>query len=717
MVIRDVNYKEWNDYVTVTAYKRFTSINIKANSSSVSGYLISPGQLPLEINTRNSTIKVPYLPGQQYQLIFSNTSISRETAYSVGIDTAVNDIEGFDNTGIFEPNNSESQTTPLSPLEAISSYLHIGDIDYYTIDMPEDFTQNATLEFYSLVPLFDGDNYGNGDGILSKGETIKFDFAIQNTSFINVEDVIVEISSEDPFITVDSAREFSPRDFDSNTVTDTEGYHKDHEYYGNGNSNTGFIATASLNTPENHKAIVNVTMTDRFGNQWVDTFELSTQKTAANLVFHSLAELADDKDTYTDGNNDSILNQGETARFDLAIENTGTSAAINTTLEISTDDQYITILNFSNEDNRQATIKPGAVVDSDNYDKDGRYSEYFLGRSSSGDFSISAAANTPAGHTATINLKMTDKYGNTWSDSFEVTVEGVAANLTFNSISELYDDKDTYTDGNNDSVLNQGETACFNIAIENIGSSAAINTILEISTDDQYLTIGNTTDESRRMTSIQPSTIVDSNTYIKGGRYDEYFLRRNFSQDFFVTAAANTPTGHTATINLKMTDKFGNTWTDSFAITVEKIAASLQFHSLSKLYDVKGNFYSTDAHGNDDAILNPGEAAHFVLAVENTGSSDVPLVINSISTDDEYISVNHRGTVNNRRISISAHTIRDTNHRLSTDSEFLNPERGGGDFLISAATNTPAGHTATINLIMTDTFGNTWSDNFTVTVQ
>lgn len=246
VVIRDFRGTEWNDYVNITAYKRFTSINIKANSSSVSGYLISPGQLPLEINTRNSSIRVPYLPGKQYQLVFSNTSISRETAYSVGIDTAVNDIESFDDTGSFEPNNSESQATALSPLKAISSYLHIGDIDYYTIDMPVDFAQSAKLEFYSLVPLFDGDNYGNGDGILSKGETIKFDFAIKNSSFINVEDVVVEISSEDPFITVKSAREFSPKDFDSNTVTDTEGYYKGHEYFGNGNSNAGFIATASL---------------------------------------------------------------------------------------------------------------------------------------------------------------------------------------------------------------------------------------------------------------------------------------------------------------------------------------------------------------------------------------------------------------------------------------------------------------------------------------
>jgi hypothetical protein len=567
VVIRDFNGKEWTDYVSLTVYKRFTKINIKANSSSVSGYLISPGHLPKKVTTSNGTIKVPYLPGEQYQLVFSNTSISTETAYSVGFDTVVNNIEGFDDTGSYEPNNTESEAVPVQPLQAISSYLHIGDIDYYTIEMPAEFTPAAILEFYSNLPIYDEGSLGNSDHILNKGETGKFEIAIQNTGFIDVEGISVNLSSTDEFITITDVDSSALLDLPTNTIIDTAGYPTTSSYYGRVYSNASFTAMASLDTPENHSATVNVTMTDQYGNQWFDIFQLSVQTTAANLVFSEVSPLSDfTNSSYgTTGNEDGILNQGEAATFSIGVENTGSSQANDVQMEISSSDAYLTFIELIGSA-QSDDIPAGITVDSEGYPSSNSF--YLHSSSSRHDFRVTAASDTPAGYTATANLLMTDEYGNTWADYFEVSVEGIAATLSFKAISPLSDfTNSSYgTTGNEDGILNQGEAATFSIGVENTGTSQANDVQMDISSSDAYLTFIEFND-SVQNADIPTGITVDSEGYPLSNSF--YLHSSSSLHDFRVTAASDTPVGHTATINLLMTDEYGNTWNDTFTITTQ----------------------------------------------------------------------------------------------------------------------------------------------------
>ena len=111
-----------------------------------------------------------------------------------------------------------------------------------------------------------------------------------------------------------------------------------------------------------------------------------------------------------------ILNKGETASFDVAIENKGSSSANTVAVSLSTTDSYVTV----RKSNLTAdTIDASTIQDTDGYTSG---SSSFLSSTYTNDFVITADINTTDGHIATIDMNMTDGYGNSWTDSFTVTV-------------------------------------------------------------------------------------------------------------------------------------------------------------------------------------------------------------------------------------------------------------------------------------------------------
>jgi PKD repeat protein len=82
------------------------------------------------------------------------------------------------------------------------------------------------------------------------------------------------------------------------------------------------------------------------------------------------------------GNNNGLLEPGETANFIVTLKNVGTESAINLTGTFTTEDQYLTI-------NTTAPQSFGTLA---------------VNASASATFSVSAAASAPAGHVSTINF-------------------------------------------------------------------------------------------------------------------------------------------------------------------------------------------------------------------------------------------------------------------------------------------------------------------------
>ena len=420
--IQDVNNNVWNDYVTLRVYKRPIALNITTNTSSVKGYVVVSGHKLVPISTSNSKIYLPYIPSTTYSLLLANSDLVGETTYSVGLDTAVLSVDDLTKTGIYEPNNKESEATKIELNSAIVAYLHRGDLDIYTLSMANstEDTNYITLKVDKSSPLYDktysySKTNGNDDSILNKGETARFNLGIKNSGSSDANDVVTTISTTDQYIKVGNIDE--PKYIiEGETTKDTEGrLSSDSNYlrrtYGD------FNITAAADTPDNHTATIDVLMVDQYGNQWSDTFTVTVGKIGAQLKVDKSSPLYDE--TYssygTNGNDDSILNKGETARFNLGIKNSGSSDANDVVTTISTTDQYIKVGNID---------EPKYIIEGETTkDTEGRLSSdsNYL-RRTYGDFNITAAADTPDNHTATIDVLMVDQYGNQWSDTFTVTV-------------------------------------------------------------------------------------------------------------------------------------------------------------------------------------------------------------------------------------------------------------------------------------------------------
>ncbi|MEA2018878.1 MAG: hypothetical protein U9N59_10560, partial [Campylobacterota bacterium] len=136
--IQDVNNNIWKDSFSFEIYKGSIDINIATKSSSIKGYIIMPNTNSIKnIDIENGTISLPLLKDKKYHLVLSNPSLENETAYSIGVNKATEDLTSFSATASHEPNDKESQSNDIAIDQSIISYLHFGDLDYWTISTAE----------------------------------------------------------------------------------------------------------------------------------------------------------------------------------------------------------------------------------------------------------------------------------------------------------------------------------------------------------------------------------------------------------------------------------------------------------------------------------------------------------------------------------------------------------------------------------------------------
>jgi len=140
-LIRDVNKNEWLDHVYLDVYQTPITVNLKTKTSNLKGYFITPEHEIINIDTTDIKVKIPSRPDSYYYfLVTSPKEIGAETAYSLGIDVNATEFEDFHDTSAYEPNNIEENATKLSVGDSIKSFIHKGDIDFYTIDFKENLS-------------------------------------------------------------------------------------------------------------------------------------------------------------------------------------------------------------------------------------------------------------------------------------------------------------------------------------------------------------------------------------------------------------------------------------------------------------------------------------------------------------------------------------------------------------------------------------------------
>ena len=164
---------------------------------------------------------------------------------------------------------------------------------------------------------------------------------------------------------------------------------------------------------------------------------------------------------------------------------------------------------------------------------------------SSYSWSFNVSGSTPTGTVITFNLSITDAQGNSWTQSFSVTVQATGANIQ-------YSRNTIYNDTNGDGIINKGETIDLKVDLKNTGTSDANSVTATMTTTSPYVS------------SLSPTTSVSFGTISAGSESNNY---SSYSWSFIVSSS--TPTGTSITFNLAIGDGQSNTWTSSFAIIVQ----------------------------------------------------------------------------------------------------------------------------------------------------
>jgi len=274
----------------------------------------------------------------------------------------------------------------------------------------------------------------------------------------------------------------------------------------------------------------------------VSAFNKITSVGTVELIPPGGAYLVIESVSVSAGGND-IIEFGETVNLSVTIENVGTEQANNVDMLLENDDQYITLI-----DNAE-TLGNIQAGDSQEF---------------SNVFTFEVANSVPDDYALIFAALMVE----TGRDSWEGNINLTAYAPVISCIDVLV------SDGEN-GRLDPGETSDIIVTLENAGGASASNVSATISSNDQYITINNSSDEIASLLAYSDGMVV-----------------------FNITASATTPVGHNAPFNLNITADNEYSETDNFSITVGLCLEDFE----------SGDFlsYPWEFGGNQDWMISGG---------------------------------------------------------------------------------------------------------------
>lgn len=776
--ITDSKYQRtWNDSVTLRFYKgvvsfKVNSRNFDSNSSAtLNGFFIYPDGRAKRFTVQSGTVSTVLIPWSEkdYVMAFSGATASNEMAYSFGFSKTTNlaDLSGvwsIDDINAYESNDTVSSAYKITDLSScIKAYLSAGDIDYYIINNSSIEVGYEPIAYHANV-ISDSINttnpYNNKDGKINPGETINMDIRLQNVVSALVEDVTLTLSSESSYITITNPSksygaikggyyktQYGTQYYANDTnykdgAASTYSYGSySYPYSGTLNEKYGWIFTIDSETPYNTIIPIKLTFSDKTGKEWSETLNITVLKPGIEIVYHANTFSDSVNTTNSYNNKDGKINPGETIYMDIRIHNKGSSRAINVNSKLTTTSPYITLSSSeksygSISGNYYKTQYGAQYYANDESYKYGYSSNYSYGSYSypysgtlnaSYGWSFTVDKNTPYNTVIPFNMEFTDQNGDTWTDSFEITVVKPSIEIVYhaNGISDSI--SDTYTFNNGDGKINPGETISMDIRIQNKGSTMAKDVVSNLTTTSPYIILSS---NEKSYGSIKPgyyktqygtrnyandesykygytsSTSYNTTTYPYSGT-----LKGSWGWTF--TVDKDTPADTDIPFEIEFTDNFGEKWTDSFSVKVQK--ADVAINIIGKSWsDAK----SINSNNNEDLGVNPGETINLDIRVRNTGSTAALGLITKLSSESPYISFTDNicayGKISGGYYKTSNTSSNSTGYSSESSATFSVVSYPGYVFKISEAT--PPNTVIPIIITTTDNQMNTWTDVYNVTV-
>ena len=206
----------------------------------------------------------------------------------------------------------------------------------------------------------------------------------------------------------------------------------------------------------------------------------------------------------------------------------------------------------------------------------------------------------PINTTGTMNLVITGFNKVPYITELEV----VPAEGPYLSLSDytLNDD----ASGNGNGEADYGETILMTVDIENIGVEPAEDVTLTLTSDDEYVTINDGTEDAGTIPADETVTVSDA---------------------FSITIADDVPDQHTIAFTLEA-EAGDEVWENNLNITSN---APVLTSGYVEVDDSEG--------GNDNGRLDPGETVDVIVPSTNEGNAIAESTVANISTSSDYVTI------------------------------------------------------------------------------
>ncbi|MHA1244287.1 MAG: hypothetical protein ACTSP7_06895 [Candidatus Heimdallarchaeota archaeon] len=311
-------------------------------------------------------------------------------------------------------------------------------------------------------------------------------------------------------------------------------------------------------------------------------FEPIIRPNAPILDIYRIYEINDDDIGASEGDDDNIVDAGETIELRLEIENTGDQGVTNVAGNISSLNLFVDIQTSLQT---YLDIAAGATGISISY------------------YVVEFDCNFNASDIVSFDLEITTNEG-TWYDTFDLTIVGVPDPVFMGHT--VYSESNGDLIADNDDIIDPGEDISLHLYVENNGDANFDSVAAYITTNDPYVTV----DDGSGYYGI-----IDGN-----GGY-EYAT-------FGIIISGGCPLLHTIQFNLSHMDSSFKFWNSTFELVVsgfpeyDLVEISLQEH-----------------YGDDDSFVDAGETWYATMTIKNIGDAlgtDVFVYLNSNDSDVDF---------------------------------------------------------------------------------
>lgn len=322
------------------------------------------------------------------------------------------------------------------------------------------------------------------------------------------------------------------------------------------------------------------------------TFNQISSKTSANYSINMNELKVDD----FVGNKDGIPNQNETIDFTIGFRYSKgiviKPQTTDTKKDISSQNKetFVIASNDASEETptpssfKVKIVNEGSLITFE----DKEFTSYTINSFQSPKIRASIKKSGQINKESPIGIYITDNNGITTTIKAEIIISKINNSFSISSwnIDDYY--------GNEDSIANRGEKLKVYPVIRNSGGSDTNNITATIKFKEHDLV-----------------EFLDMQKTFEYGKLKSFSNSKKFDTPIAINIDKRINPETKLPVTLEVKDDFGNSWTESESLDIEKIANDLSVNIISY----------KDENGNKDFLPNKGEQVRLMVAIENKGTS------------------------------------------------------------------------------------------------